>query len=102
MKVVRRKVEKYGCVCFKGLVYQGECLAGYEGDRICLRYDQRNIIRLLAYTYSKDGQPSEYIGVVEARDAEVKQLSLAELLWRCKKFREQELEIDQTALLRNG
>lgn len=99
MKVIRRKVEKYGCVRFKKLVYKGECLAGYEGDRICLRYDQRNIIRLLAYTYSKDGQPSEYIGVVEARDAEVKQLSLAELLWRRKKFREQELEIDQTALL---
>lgn len=99
MKVTGRKVEKYGCVNFGGLVYKGQCLAGYQGDRVCLRYDQRNIIRLLAYTYSTHGQPGQFIGVVEARDAVIKQLSLAELKWRQKKFREQEGKIDQTALL---
>lgn len=100
LKVLRRKVEKYGCVRFQDLVYQGECLAGYQGEYICLRYDQRNVIRLIAYTYSKNGLPGEYIGIVEARDAEIRLLSLAGLKWRKKKLLEQENEIDQTALLR--
>jgi putative transposase len=99
LKVTRRKVEKYGCVNFQNLVYQGECLAGYQGEYICLRYDQRNVIRLIAYTYSNNGLPGEYIGIVEARDAEIQRLSLAALKWRKKKFREQESKIDQTALL---
>ncbi|HEY9858115.1 MAG TPA: transposase family protein [Candidatus Obscuribacterales bacterium] len=99
MKVAHRKVEKYGCVRFEGLVYQADCLVDYQGDPISLRYDQRNILVLLAYTRPKDGQPGEFIGVVRARDAKEKQMSLEELKWRKQKLREQAYEIDNSSIL---
>lgn len=98
MKVAHRKVEKYGCVRFEGLVYQADCLVDYQGEPISLRYDQRNILVLLAYTRPKDGQPGEFIGVVRARDAKEKQMSLAELKWRKQKLREQAKEIDNSSI----
>lgn len=98
MKVAHRKVEKYGCVRFEGLVYQADCLVDYQGEPISLRYDQRNILVLLAYTRPKDGQPGEFIGVVRARDAKEKQMSLAELKWRKQKLREQAYEIDNSSI----
>jgi putative transposase len=99
MKVTHRKVEKYGCVRFEGLVYQADCLVDYQGEPISLRYDQRNILVLLAYTRPKDGQPGEFIGVVRARDAKEKQMSLAELKWRKQKLREQGKESDNSSIL---
>jgi len=98
MKVAHRKVEKYGCVRFEGLIYRADCLADYQGDPISLRYDQRNILVLLAYTRPKDGQPGEFIGVVPARDAKEKQMSLEELKWRKQKLREQAKEIDNSSI----
>lgn len=99
MKVAHRKVEKYGCVRFEGLIYRGDCLIDYQGEPISLRYDQRNILVLLAYTRPKDGQPGEFIGVVPARDAKEKQMSLEELKWRKQKLREQAKEIDNSSIL---
>ena len=99
MKVAHRKVEKYGCVRFEGLVYRADCLVDYQGDPISIRYDQRNILILLAYTRPKDGQPGEFIGVVPARDAKEKQMSLEELKWRKQKLQEQAKEIDNSSIL---
>ncbi len=99
MKVAHRKVEKYGCVRFEGLVYRADCLVGYQGEPISLRYDQRNILVLFAYTRPKDGQPGKFIGVVPARDAKEKQMSLEELKWRKQKLREQAKEIDNSSIL---
>jgi len=99
MKVAHRKVEKYGCVRFEGLVYRADCLVDYQGEPISLRYDQRNILVLLAYTRPKDGQPGKFIGVVRARDAKEKQMSLEELKWRKQKLREQAKEIDNSSIL---
>jgi putative transposase len=99
MKVAHRKVEKHGCVRFEGLVYQGNCLGDYEGEPISLRYDQRNILVLLAYTRPKDGQPGSFIGFVSARDAKEKQMSLEELKWRKHKLRERGKEIDNSSIL---
>ena len=99
MKVAHRKVEKYGCVRFEGLIYRADCLVDYQGEPISLRYDQRNILVLLAYTRPKDGQPGEFIGVVRARDAKEKQMSLEELKWRKQKLREQAYEIDNGSIL---
>ncbi|MBD0364210.1 MAG: DDE-type integrase/transposase/recombinase [Coleofasciculus sp. C3-bin4] len=98
MKVAHRKVEKYGCVRFEGLIYRADCLMDYQGEPISLRYDQRNILVLLAYTRPKDGQPGEFIGVVPARDAKEKQMSLEELKWRKQKLREQTKEIDNSSI----
>ena len=98
MKVAHRKVEKYGYVRFEGLIYRADCLMDYQGEPISLRYDQRNILVLLAYTRPKDGQPGEFIGVVPARDAKEKQMSLEELKWRKQKLREQADEIDNSSI----
>lgn len=99
MKVTNRKVEKYGCIRFEGLVYQGDCLRDYEGESISLRYDQRNILILLAYTRPRDGQPGNFIGFVAARDAREKQMSLEELKWRKYKLREKGKEVDNSSIL---
>jgi putative transposase len=98
MKVAHRKVEKYGCVRFEGLVYRADCLVDYQGEPISLRYDQRNILVLLAYTRPKDGQPGQFIGVVRARDTKEQQMSLEELKWRKQKLREQAKEIDNSSI----
>jgi len=99
MKVAHRKVEKYGCVRFEGLVYRADCLMDYQGEPISLRYDQRNILVLLAYTRPKDGQPGKFVGVVPARDALELQMSLEELKWRKQKLRRQAREIDNSSIL---
>jgi putative transposase len=99
MKVAYRNVEKYGSANFGGLVYQGDSLVRYEGQKISLRYDQRNIVTLLAYTLPLDGQPGEFIGVVKARDLEKERLSLGELNWIKKKLRVEAKEVDNSSIL---
>ena len=98
MKVTHRKVEKYGCVRFKGLVYRGDCLVEYEGDEVSLRYDQRNLLALLAYTLPKRDRPGEFIGVVYVRDSLENQVSLEELEWLKRKLRERGQEVDNSSI----
>ncbi len=98
MKVAHGKVEKRGCLRFKGLIYQGDCLVDYEGDEVSFRYDKRNIITLLAYTLPKRGQPGEFIGAVRARDAKEDQLSLEELEWLKRKLRERGQAVDNNSI----
>lgn len=100
MKVAHRQVEKYGCVRFEGLIYRADCLVDYQGEPISLRYDQRNILVLLAYTRPKDGQPGKFVGVVRARDAKENQMSLEELKWRKQKLRQQAQEIDNSSIFK--
>ncbi|MEH1898421.1 MAG: Mu transposase C-terminal domain-containing protein [Nostoc sp.] len=99
MKVAYRNVEKYGSANFGGLVYQGDSLVKYEGQKISLRYDQRNIVTLLAYTRPLDGQPGEFIGIAKARDLEKERLSLGELNWIKKKLRVEAKEVDNSSIL---
>jgi putative transposase len=99
MKTTYRNVEKYGSVNFGGLVYQGDSLVRYEGQKISLRYDQRNILTLLAYTRPSNDQPGEFIGVVKARKLEKERLSLGELNWIKKKLRKESKEVDNSSIL---
>lgn len=98
MKGVNRKVEKYGCIRFKGLVYQGDCLVDYVGEEVALKYDQRNITTLLAYTCSKCDQTGEFIGAVHVRDSKKTQVSLEELEWLKRKLRERGQEVDNSSI----
>jgi putative transposase len=70
----------------------------YEGEEVSLRYDQRNIITLLAYTLPKHDQPGELIGAVCARDAKEDQISLEELKWLKRKLRERGKEVDNNSI----
>ncbi|PSB64972.1 transposase [filamentous cyanobacterium CCP1] len=98
MKVAHRKVEKYGCIRFEGLVYQGDCLVEYEGDEVSLRYDERNILALLAYERPQRDRPGKFIGEVRARDAKEEQLSLEELRWLKRKLKERGKEVDNNSI----
>ena len=98
MKVAHRNVEKYGCIRFEGLVYQGDYLVDYEGDEVSLRYDERNILVLLAYERPKCNRPGKLIGEVRARDAKEEQLSLEELKWLKRKLRERGKEVDNNSI----
>lgn len=99
MKVAHRKVEKYGSVEFARLIYQGDCLIPYQGEEISLRYDERNITALLAYTRPADGQPGQYIGAVYARDLKQDQISLEELRWYKRKLRKRAVEVNHDSIV---
>jgi putative transposase len=99
MKVAYRNVEKYGSVNFLGWIYQGDCLLNYEGKQVSLRYDKRNITTILAYTRPINGEPGEFIGVIQARDCERERMSLAELNYIKKKLRNEGKEVDNSSIL---
>ncbi|MBD2520535.1 transposase [Nostoc sp. FACHB-973] len=99
MKVAIRNVEKHGSVNFLGSVYQGDCLLGYEGKQVSLKYDKRNITTVLAYTRPINGDPGEFIGVIQARDCERERMSLSELNYIKKKLRDEGKEVDNSSIL---
>ncbi|MGV0107457.1 Integrase catalytic domain-containing protein [Nostoc sp. DSM 114160] len=99
MKVAIRNVEKHGSVNFLGWVYKGDCLLGYEGKQVSLKYDKRNITRVLAYTRPINGEPGEFIGVIQARDCKIQRISLAELNYSKKKLRDEGKEVDNSSIL---
>ncbi|UKO98335.1 Mu transposase C-terminal domain-containing protein [Nostoc sp. UHCC 0870] len=99
MKIAIRNVEKYGSVNFLGWVYQGDCLLNYGGKQISLRYDKRNITTVLAYTRPINGEPGEFLGIIQARDCERERMSLAELNYIKKKLRDEGKEIDNSSIL---
>ncbi|MBL1200948.1 MAG: transposase [Nostoc sp. GBBB01] len=99
MKIAIRNVEKYGSVNFIGWVYKGDCLLDYEGKQVSLRYDKRNITKILTYTRPINGEPGEFIGVIQARDCKIQRISLAELNYSKKKLRDEGKEIDNSSIL---
>ncbi|MBD2451652.1 transposase [Nostoc sp. FACHB-152] len=99
MKIAIRNVEKYGSVNFLGWVYQGDCLLNYEGKQVSLRYDKRNIITILAYTRLTNGEPGEFIGVIQARDCERERMPLGELNYIKKKLRDEGKQVDNSSIL---
>ncbi|WP_310485678.1 transposase family protein [Chamaesiphon sp. VAR_48_metabat_403] len=114
MKEEERTVQKYGCVVFENLIYsagfvrdeQGyqrydkniDFLAKYD-DKVTIRYDPSNIVKLLVYTLEQDGQPSKYLGVIRSRDLSESRLSLREWKEREKQIRKEGKAIDQTSIL---
>ena len=98
LKSRQYKVMQDGNVRFENLIYKGQCLRGWEGEFVVLRYDPRNIIKLIAYTKEQKGKPSQYLGVVQARD-ETKLLSLWELRRRNKKLRDEGKKLDNSSIL---
>jgi putative transposase len=114
MKTKERTVQKYGCVVFENLIYsagfirdeQGyqrydkniDFLAKYD-DKVTIRYDPSNIVKVLVYTLEQDGQPSKYLGVIRSRDLSESRLSLREWKEREKQIRKEGKAIDQTSIL---
>ena len=99
LKQAHRKVQKYGTIQFENLIYTADCLNDYIGEEISLRYDPRNIVTLLAYTASKNNQPSEFIGVIKARYFEDEQMTFDELKWIVQKLKRQVKKSDNISIL---
>jgi putative transposase len=98
LKSEHRTVQKYGTVQFNNLIYRGDCLAKYTEKEISIRYDPRNIVKILAYNRPLNKEPSQYIGVLAARNFETVQMSLDELNWISLQLRQQKQEIDNNTI----
>lgn len=115
MKEAKRKVQERGSIEFEGLVYtaslsrdedgcwrhdkKANFLEEYEGYQVTLRYNPSNIVYILIYTREENGQPSQYLGTIRARDLEEERLSLKEWEDRKKKIRDEGRAIDQSSIL---
>ena len=99
MKTVPRRVQKLGAVAFERLVYQADWLEEYKGQYISLRYDPRNIATLLVYSAEAEEQPSQFLGVVKARDYEGNILVLKDWKNTKKRILAEGREIDQASIL---
>ena len=112
----KRKVQAYGTInCFatiygagwvkdeEGLMRYNEeqnFLLPYHGCSVVLRYNPDNIVYVLVYTPESEGQPSQYLGTIRARDLEEERLSLKEWESRKKKIRNQAKQLDLSPILK--
>ena len=115
MKTTIRKVEERGCVNFEKLVYtaslsrdkdghwrydkQANFLKDYEGKKVLIRYNPTNIVYVLVYIFEEYNQPSQFLGVIRARDLKEERLSLKEWKDRKAQMRREGKEVDQSSIL---
>jgi putative transposase len=115
MKTTTRNVEERGCINFEKLVYtaslsreedghwrydkRANFLKDYEGKKVLIRYNPTNIVYVLVYTVEENGQPSEFLGTIRARDLEEERLSLKEWKDRKAQIRREGKGIDQSSIL---
>jgi len=76
MRRDQRLVYRHGYVQFANLVYQGEHLAAYAGERVVMRYNPRDITTVLIYE-QRDGKES-FLTRAHAQGLETEFLSHAE------------------------
>lgn len=86
MKQTNRSIYRDGYIRFENLMYRGENLAGYAGERVVLRYDPRDITTILVYRWERDREV--FLARAYAQDLETEQLSLEEVKASNKKIRE--------------
>ena len=95
------KVQKYGTIQFQNEIYQGDCLLGWETEKVSLRYDPNNIIHILAYTVEETDKSSRFLGVLKARDRKEEKLSIQSLKLEQKIVRERGKELDQSSIYKD-
>lgn len=99
MKEAHRRVQKYGDVYFKNLVYRGDCLSSYAGEYVTLRYDPRDITTMFAYSYESEDKLGEFIARIHPRDLEGERFSLDELEVINAGLREEAKEVTNQTVL---
>jgi putative transposase len=97
MKQTNRSIYRDGYIRFENLMYQGECLAGYAGERVVLRYDPRDITTILVYRREHDREV--FLAKAHAEGLETEQLSLEEAKDASKKIREKGKAISNRTIL---
>nr|WP_277881705.1 Mu transposase C-terminal domain-containing protein [Phormidium sp. FACHB-592] len=58
-------VYRHGVIQFKTRRYRGEFLRAFAGQKVTLRYDSSNILRLFTYELETDGKPGRFLGYAE-------------------------------------
>ena len=76
MRRESRTVYRGGHLQFNNLVYLGEHLAGYAGERVVIRYNPRDITTIWVYQY--ENGKDRFIARAHAQDLETEILSVAE------------------------
>ncbi|UNU24242.1 Mu transposase C-terminal domain-containing protein [Microcoleus vaginatus] len=77
MKQSRRIIQRGGYLQFGNFMYRGEYLAGYAGESVVLRYDPKDITRLLVYR--NEGSKEVFLARAVAQNLEAEELSLDEV-----------------------
>ncbi|MEG4108992.1 Mu transposase C-terminal domain-containing protein [Microcoleus sp. S13_C5] len=86
MKQSKRIIQRGGYLQFGNFMYRGEYLAGYAGESVVLRYDPKDITRLLVYR--NEGSKEVFLARAVAQDLEAEELSLHEAKASSLKLRE--------------
>ncbi|NEP45109.1 MAG: hypothetical protein F6K35_40195 [Okeania sp. SIO2H7] len=97
MRQDERRVYQGGYVRFANLVYRGEYLAGYAGEKVALRYDPRDITTL--YVYRAEGGYDTFLTRAHAMNLEAERLSLIDAKAIARRLRESRREINNPAIL---
>lgn len=97
LKSTERELQIKGQIQFAKLIYKGECLRSCQSKYITLRYDPRNILRLMAYTKEENGQPAKYLGIIQARDR-IEPFSIWEQKARNKRINDKSKLLDKTSI----
>ncbi|BAQ61911.1 Tn552 transposase [Geminocystis sp. NIES-3708] len=97
MKQSRRRVQKGGYLQFENLMYQGEYLAGYEGETVILRYDPRDITAILVYR--NEGNKEVFLTRAYGVDLETESMSWEDAKASAKKVRESGKNLSNRSIL---
>ncbi|MEC4990321.1 MAG: Mu transposase C-terminal domain-containing protein [Oscillatoria sp. PMC 1068.18] len=97
MKQTNRSIYREGYIRFENLMYKGEYLAGYTGERVVLRYDPKDITTVLVYRREKDQEV--FLARAYAQDLATEQLSLEDAKAINKKIREKGNTISNRSIL---
>jgi putative transposase len=97
MKQARRQIQRGGYLQFENLMYRGEYLAGYAGESVVLRYDPRDITKILVYR--TEGEKEVFLARAYAQDLETEELSYYEAKASSRKVREAGKSITNRSIL---
>ena len=97
MRRESRTVYRRGYLQFANLVYRGDCLGGYAGEKVVIRYNPRDITTLLVYQ-EEEGK-DVFVARAHAQDLETEQLSLAEAKAMSRRIREQGRLVSNQSIL---
>ncbi|MBW4670071.1 MAG: Mu transposase C-terminal domain-containing protein [Cyanomargarita calcarea GSE-NOS-MK-12-04C] len=97
MKQTRRQIQRGGYLQFENLMYRGEYLAGYAGESVVLRYDPRDITKILVYR--TEGDKEVFLARAYAQDLETEELSYYEVKATSRKVRETGKAVSNRSIL---
>ncbi len=97
MKQARRRIQRGGYIQFENLMYRGEYLAGYAGERVILRYEPRDITEILVYR--QESNREVFLARAFAQDLETETIALDEAKASSRKVREAGKTISNRSIL---